>query len=296
MAVATLTLALLVAAAAPVSAGGIAHTNCDNEGCDATASSSRERTNSGGHRRASSPLTCQYRKLDVPPDAVFYRPDGSPLEVDGTGRWFERDCVDARDLATIQSRYANGGDEISRTMALVDSVRAVQRQPLYLRPAVIPDLVEEARSRLEFPVLNPKFAPASPWTFVNYPTALWLDGDLTAARSASAEVPGVRVVVSATVTEVRWETGDGGVEVCRSGGRAPDSRVPGDHGDCSHVWAVPSIGQPGGFPVGATVFWRVVWSVDGAPGGGDLGVIPQRSPGLRVPVAEIQIVNTPTGN
>ena len=46
--------------------------------------------------------------------------------------------------------------------------------------------LEEARSRLVFPPLTPRFAPAAPWTFVNYPTALWLDGDTATPRLSQA--------------------------------------------------------------------------------------------------------------
>lgn len=292
---AAIVLLLLAGWAPAAEAGRKADTRCDGDGCEATAGSQADGWRGTPKKgRTPNPVTCRYRNLGLASDFVLRRPDGSVVPTDGTGQWYERQCVDAGELAKINENYGGSQDEASRILGLQQQLQAIQRQPVYLRSKPdVPALAEEARSRLVFPPLTPRFAPAAPWTFVNYPTALWLDGDVASPRSATAEVPGVRVSVTATVERVQWETGDGGTETCSGPGRAPDPTRPGDEGDCTHAWSWPSAGQSGGaYQATATVFWRVVWQAEGAPGGGDLGLVPQRSQPLAVPVAEIQILNT----
>lgn len=285
--------ALLIGSASPVHARGVADTACDNDGCDATAKSSNGGWRSPNRGRGSNPITCRYKNLDLDPQYALVKPDGSVVQGDGTGQWFERQCVDSRELAKIDDAIGPNADEATKIAAVMQQVRAVQRQPVYIRSRQIPELIDEAKSRLQFPPMTPRSSPSSPWTYVSYPTALWLEGDAS-PRTATAEVPGVRVTVSATLEELRWETGDGAVEVCPGPGRAPDPNVPGDHGDCSHVWSWPSSGQPdSAYQVAATAMWRVTWTAEGAPGGGDLGLIPQRSAPVAVRVAEIQTLNIP---
>jgi hypothetical protein len=265
---------------------------CDEVGCEAGAST--EGDGGGAHRHAhGSPVSCSYYRLDVPDGVVLTRPDGSPIPADGPGRWFEKACVDARQTAEINAAFPDLNDPVSNTLAFREIVRAVDRTPVFLRTADTPSLIEEARSRLTFPDAQPRFSPSSPWTFANHPTALWLDGTLT-PTSATAEVPGLRVTVSAAAERVDWDTGDGKVVTCPAPGRPPNPNVPGDRGDCVHVWTWPSAGRSGGaYPVTATVFWHVTWATEGAPGGGDLGTVPRRTTTVMVPVAEIQAVNVP---
>lgn len=282
-------------------AGGLAHSECAGDGCEATATNTRGAARVRGKRKAGTrwvnPVTCRYRNLDVPADVAVFGPDGSRIEADGTGRWVERTCVDAGQFQAIRDDYSNPSDPIASQLRLRDGLRVVQQRAIYVRPRAALDLLDEARSRLSFPPLRPRFAPASPWTFVYLPTSLWMDGDALRARSVTAEVPGVRVVLTAEPEEVHWETGDGQVVVCPTPIRPPDPNVPGDRGSCSHTWSWPSTGPDGStdsaYEVRATVMWHVTWTAEGAPGGGDLGIIPQRSGVLRVPVAEIQIVNAP---
>ncbi|HZQ78541.1 MAG TPA: hypothetical protein VFE55_14495 [Acidimicrobiia bacterium] len=286
-----LTCALLLIPRTPAHARGVADTVCDNDGCDATATSSHDGWQGTNRQYGSNPITCRYKNMGLDPQYTLIRPDGSVVQGDGTGQWFERQCVDSRELAKIDDAVGPNADEASKITAIMQQVQAVQRQPVYIRNRQVPELIDEARSRLVFPLLTPRSSPASPWTYVNYPTALWLDGDAS-SRTATAEAPGVRVTVSATLEEVRWETGDGAVEVCRGPGRPPDPNVSGDHGDCSHVWSWPSSGQPqSAYQVTATSLWRVTWTAEGAPGGGDLGLVPQRSVPVAVRVAEIQTLN-----
>ena len=292
---AALALAALGALTHPAAADRRADTTCAGDGCEAIARSGGPARRHGGRSKKPSPVTCKYKNMRLDPTHTMLRPDGSTVQGDGTGQWYERQCVDARDLAQIEEARGANPDETAQIFGLMDGLHAIQRQPVYIRNRTVPDLVEEARSRLHFPAATPRFSPASPWTFVNYPTALWLDGDFAAPRSATAETPEVRVTVTATPEEVHWDTGDRETVVCPGPGRAPDPSAPRDHGGCSHIYTWPSAGQPdGGYQATATVFWRVSWTAEGAPGGGDLGLIPQRLQPVRIPVAEVQALNTPT--
>jgi hypothetical protein len=286
-------IALVATLAGPAAADRRADTTCAGDGCEATAEN-HEPAHYGAHSKTPSPVTCRYKNMGIDPNATMLRPDGSAITADGTGQWFERQCVDARDLARINDAAGPNPDEITHVFSIMEQLQAVQRQPVYIRTRQVPELIDEARSRLQFPILTPRFSPSSPWTFVNFPTSLWLDGD-SSPNSSAAEVPGVRVTVTATLEQVRWETGDGATEVCAGPGHAPTPNTQSGDSECSHRWSWPSTGQPGdAYEVTATAMWSVSWTAEGAPGGGDLGLIPQRSQPIPVPVAEIQMLNTPT--
>ncbi|HVW35148.1 MAG TPA: hypothetical protein VHL53_21625 [Acidimicrobiia bacterium] len=293
---AALAFTLLAAAAGPALADRRADTTCAGDGCEATARGDQPGHRYGGRSKSASPITCQYKNMRLDPTYTMLRPDGSTVQGDGTGQWYERQCFDTGELARIAEAAGPNPDDFTAITTVMEQLQAINRQPVYLHTREIPSLVEEARSKLVFPPATPRFAPSGPWTFVNYPTALWLDGDLTSPRIATAEAPGVRVTVTATPEQVQWDTGDGDTVVCAGPGRAPDPSNRSDHGDCSHVWSWPSAGQPdGAYRTTATVFWHVTWTAEGAPGGGDLGLVPQRSQPVRIPVAEVQALNTPTG-
>lgn len=265
---------------------------CDDVGCEAGASTE---TGGGGRKRArsSNPVTCSYYRLDVPDGTVLTRSDGSPILAEGPGRWFEKVCVDARETAAIQAAFPDRTDPITDTLAVQSIVRSPDRTPVFIPTADAPALIDEARSRLTFPDPQPRFSPSSPWTFVNHPTALWLDGGIQ-PTSAAAEVPGLRVTVTAEPSRIEWDTADGAVVSCPAPGRPRDPNVAEDRGDCVHAWTWPSVEGPNGaYAVTATVYWHVTWKSEGAPGGGDLGTIPRRTRTVMVPVAEIQAVNVP---
>lgn len=264
---------------------------CDDAGCEAGART--EDTRSRRRRwRGPNPVICRYYHLDVPEGVVLTRPDGSPIPADGPGRWFEKVCVDARQIAAVDTAFPDRADPVMETLAFQQILRAPDRTPVFLTTQT-PVLVQEALSRLTFPDAEPRFSPSSPWTFANHPTALWLDG-MAGATSTTAEVPGVRVTVTATPEWVEWDTGDGELLSCPAPGRPPDPGLPGDRGDCVHIWSWPSTGRSGGaFAVSATVHWHVTWTAEGTPGGGDLGTVPRRTNTVMVPVAEIQAVNIP---
>lgn len=291
------TVAAIVAAALllptpPAGARTLTDRHCDNAGCEAVAGVERTATGPGGRsRRKPSTRTCQYVPMDLPPTASVVRPDGTTVTGDESGRWVEQVCSDRSELNDVAAQYP-GTDPINDVRRLQQSLNLIDRRALFVRPANITALVDEARSRLSFPTLHPRHAPAQPWTFVNYPTDLWLDGGPFPDQSATAEVPGVRVTVHVEAQSIRWDTGDGASFDCDPGA-GPPTAGPSSRPGCRHTWTWPSVGQPNhAYPVTATVLWHATWTVDGAPGGGDLGVIPQRSDVMPVSVAEIQILNT----
>ena len=266
--------------------------HCDNAGCEAVAGVDSARSGAATHkRRKPSTRTCQYLPMELDPTASIVRPDGTTITGDGNGRWVEQVCSDRSELADVEAQYP-GSDPIDVTRRLQQSLDLIDRRALFVRPGNLTSLVDEARSRLSFPTLHPRYAPAQPWTFVNHPTDLWLDGGPFPQQSATAEVPGVKVTVTVEPQSIRWDTGDGAVMDCGPAA-GPPTASSGTPPLCRHTWTWPSAGEPNhAYPVTATVLWHATWTVDGAPGGGDLGVIPQRSDPMPVGVAEIQILNT----
>ncbi|MGH9283320.1 MAG: hypothetical protein ACRD0S_10350, partial [Acidimicrobiales bacterium] len=67
-----------------------------------------------------------------------------------------------------------------------------------------------------------------------------------------------------------------------------DPTIPDDTQatDCSHTYT-----RTGDFLVTARTDWHVTWSVDGAPGGGDLGIVSRSTPPAPVRVGEVQALN-----
>ena len=159
---AALVFALLAALAHPAAADRRADTTCAGDGCEATARSGEPARRHGGRSKQQSPVTCKYKNMRLDPTYTMLRPDGSVIQGDGTGQWYERQCVDARDLAQIEEARGPNPDETARIFSIMDGLHAIRRQPVYIQNRTVPDLVEEARSRLAFPAPTPRFSPASP--------------------------------------------------------------------------------------------------------------------------------------
>ena len=112
-----------------------------------------------------------------------------------------------------------------------------------------------------------------------------------------ATVPGVSVTVVARPEAVIWSLGDGTVVTCDGPGLAFDSTIPAtaQTPTCSHTFTRSSASRPGSaFEASVTVRWRASWTVTGAAGGGDLGVI-ERTAAFPIRVGEVQAINTPAG-
>ncbi|MGH9157817.1 MAG: hypothetical protein ACRD1K_18725, partial [Acidimicrobiales bacterium] len=220
-------------------------------------------------RRAPSRWRCTYNPIDLAPDVAVYEEDGTPIIVDGTGRWLAKECVD--------------GD--ARTGKMV-----------YVKPRDPVEVRQEAFEHLELPTpqinMNPQ--PDADQV-VTIRTFLWTDKDLWQPQESTVSVPGVSVTVRAVPDRLEWDMGTGATErvVCWGPGSPWNPAAPEGDQDtsCSFVYRRSSAAQPGQrYPVTATLFWRVSWAVAGAAGGGSLGVVP-RSTSTSVRVVEVQTVN-----
>ena len=184
-------------------------------------------------------IECTYTPVDIPADAQVYDADGSPIIVDGTGTWWEKACDDIYQLFT--------------TTTLVYFTHNPEQ------------LAQEARSRLVLPTVGVRTSPAGR-TYVNAETWLWIDGATWRPVSASAEVPGLAVTVTATPVGVVWSTGDGHTVACDGPGTP---YRPGDRPACAHVYRTRSDHAQGGeYTVTASVQWAVSWTQMGDTTGG----------------------------
>ena len=93
-------------------------------------------------------------------------------------------------------------------------------------------------------------------------------------RSESASAAGVTATVTASPTQVRWDTGDGGVETCRGPGTPYDTSRPPEaqSTSCSHTYTSTT----GALTITATQSWHVTYTATNGQSG-DLGVVSRTS-------------------
>ena len=199
---------------------------------------------------------CIYTPLPMSATDSVVDVDGSVIQGDGTGGWYEKVC-------------ANGTDYWG----------AVYVRPRQINPE---ELAAEARRYLALPAPVPVFSPADE-QIVNVPTWMAIDSAVWQPLQSTVSVPGVSVTVTAQPDEVDWDMGDGARLTCRA---ARDPRA------CTHTYQWPSVGQPdSAYRVTATVVWHASWTVTGAAGGGDLGTL-SRTVTVPLRVGELQALNT----
>ena len=240
--------------------GGAAHT--DDAGIAHEAHTDSGSTAGGKSARRQ----CTYTPLSIAGDEALLDVDGSHIEVDGTGFWYEKWC---------EGNVFIGAVYISR------------RDPT--------DLIEEARRHLALPLPDPTTSPELD-QIVNLPTWLWLDAGWRTLTS-TASVPGVSVTVRAAPEVAIWTMGDGAQVVCDGPGTPYNFALPpnGQSSNCTHTYPRSSASQPDArYRASVTVQWRASWSVSGFAGGGDLGTI-DRTTAFSVRVGEVQALNTPAG-
>ncbi|MFC7326856.1 hypothetical protein [Marinactinospora rubrisoli] len=180
-----------------------------------------------------------------------------------------------------------------------DSIDYSGGQPEEGQPPVNPErLIQEAMGSFEVP--SPEIATSpgagSP-VLVRTPLWLWLDPESWEPATATAEIPGWSLSLTATPTQVKWIMGDGTELVCDGPGTPfdpqrhdPESESP----DCGHVYERSSVGEPGEtFTVRAEISWGIDWdSSDG--GGGEMAPITTSSE-IDLRVQESQSLVTDTG-
>jgi hypothetical protein len=273
--------AILIGAARPAAAGGAggAYTGgvvlpgpssgayTDTSGAGSSAANDGEPGEAGGHR-SSRPSRCTYEYVDAADQDTAERMWGpSP---GGPGSWGRKICY----------------DDLNRSSATIVWL------PRRADPRAMADRAEQY---LPLPAPQISTSPAADHLLVvGLPTWLWVDPSSWKPLSSTVSVTGVTVTVTAVPERVVWQTGDGQTVVCRGPSRAYDPAIPDEQQstDCSHVYRQTSETAPGhAFQLTATTEWRVSWTVSGATGGGDLGVVRRTSAPVPVRVGEVQTVN-----
>jgi hypothetical protein len=152
-----------------------------------------------------------------------------------------------------------------------------------------------AQARESVPIANPGINTSpdrSDRLIVQMRTWLWLDETWWRPYTATASAGRVAATVTATPTEARWSTGDGGTERCIGPGTRWRPGTDEDATDCSYIYRHSSAGQPhDSFTLTATVEFAVTWTTNAPGGGGTLAPI-ERSESVQVQVGEIQAVET----
>lgn len=247
----------------------------DGEGIGAKATDPGEegasaKRHTGGRRSCTyAPLS---REDSMAADFLHTRDQGLPAHTDG-GSWYSKICVDDQGNST-------------------GTVRWFWRPPSGPSPAEV--LAQEVLRYMRIPLppisMNP---PPERDQLVRLPVWLWVDPGSWSPVATSASAGGVTVTVRAEPQRIVWDMGNGDTVACGPGTPYVAARPPeGQSSDCSYAYAHSSASRPGGhYQVTATAEWHATWTVVGAPGGGDLGVI-QRASAVSLSVAEAQAINT----
>jgi hypothetical protein len=148
-----------------------------------------------------------------------------------------------------------------------------------------------AEIRLRAPDLQIKPDPNGAG-LVGLPVWLWVEKapETWGPISNDAEERGLRVDITASVTNLTFDVGDGSPPInCPSGGTPYPRGATGPSPDCGHVFTKSSRQQPGQkFTVTATTTWTVQWTSSG----GESGTIgPEtREATVGVRINELQVV------
>jgi hypothetical protein len=209
---------------------------------------------------------------------------GPPPGVTTPGSWFSILCTNAGGGTTTTNLW------ISNTPGAPPAAPAVDPYAVAL----------QAENSLNLPSPTIGFNPPTN-AVVNLPTWLWVDAALWHPNVVSATVGTVTATATATPTSVTWNLGDGGSLVCAGPGTAYRTDLPSSaqQTSCSYVYQMTSLGQPspdgnpndGAFRISATVAWQVVWTAQGAPGGGNLPALTTNS-AANLRVEQVESVNS----
>ena len=170
-------------------------------------------------------------------------------------------------------------------------------QSILSEAQLLDDLLDRARGVVPEPV--PEFWPfetLTRWTWVRWPSYVWLDPAQTVPRVVSASTPGISVSAVVTASAMRVDLGDGQKLDCPGVTRRPsDAEILGEAGTsavgaCSFEYPRSSFGQPNDkYQARVDVVWRIAWtSTTGAS-----GVFPAMttSAPVEIAVGKIQAIN-----
>lgn len=260
-------LACIVVAASPAGADGAGGAVTDDSGIDygvIAGDRGGSGPNPGRRGGSSSGPTCTYRLMGGPENFPVYDLDGTLIEVEAGGAWYEKTC----DGVFVGAVYLRGA-------------------PNAVDPA---DVAAGVLRRMTIPVPEVVLSPAGEQV-VNLPSWLWIAN--WEQLTGTASVGGVTVRVTARPSSARWSFGDGTALSCAPG--VPWSPDADAARACTHTWKRSSASQPAErYTLGVSVTWSATYSVTGGAGGGALPSI-SRTSTLPVRVAEVQAVNDRVG-
>ncbi len=247
----------------------------------------------GGGSGGTSPVTCTYQPIPVvaspspPPDVTGNSQQTTPTT---PGTWAYETC-----------RYSDG--------SLAGPIAAVflPSGGTAVSPA---QLLLTAKSHLGLPAPQVQLSPATDvWQYVQMPTWAWVPKSTWVPLSSTTSAGAVSVTVVATPIRLAFAyqvKGDGttapatcnGPGTPYSDGLAasenPQRAVLAASPDCGWTWHQSSADTPDQkYAVSAHTVYHAVWTIRGAPGGGDLGELRGLNTVVRVTVGEIQALNTP---
>lgn len=274
---------VLLALPSPVLANAGGHVNVGENAVDSIARN--EETRQPSPKRSSRRKSACKWTLMEPAMAAELQAGGGYSEADGI--WAEPEWIPPAapgDWYWVDCAWGERTPRFVRDRAAVSPAR----------------LAHQAQRRLD---LEPPVIELRPGEqamhYVHSQTLLGI-GDWEPRQSA-VSVPGVTVTVDAVPQRLVWRIEDGTYDSSGAANTFPvecagppsalkeSAGAVGAKAACEHTWTRPSsISRDGKFGLTAVVQYRVTWTVDGAPGGGDLGLVESAPAHVRVVVSEIQ--------
>lgn len=255
----------LAVLAPSASADGMGGADVDDSGIDygiITTGGNSGGSTSGGD--SGTGPTCTYRLMGGPENFPVYDTDGTLIEVQAGGAWYEKTC----DGAFVGAVYLTATPETVNPATLAAGV---------LR-------------RMTIPLPDVSLSPAVD-QIVNLPSWLWISN--WAPLTGSATLGGVTVTVTAQPSTARWVFGDGNTSTCAPGVEWSPDANPAEA--CTHTWAKSSAAEPSdSYRLRLAVNWTASYTVSGGAGGGTLPPL-TRTAELPVRVAEVQAINDHVG-
>ncbi|MEY9887695.1 hypothetical protein ABIA31_001324 [Catenulispora sp. MAP5-51] len=245
------------------------------------ASESGQTVYVSAHQAATSPKAASSRGGVPVHDCALVPDPSSGVQRSGgssgaAGSWYQWRCKDTADQQNLTPIPKN------------------DLETWVPRPAMSPrDVAQEALKEIHLsaPAMNTSPRDGAP-QWVNFPVFLWTDARDWHPLSATAKVPGIQVLATATPESLTWDMGDGSVVTCTGPGTPFTDSTPAASvsPDCGYLYRRASDAEPGGeFTVRVTEAWRVTWV-----GGGQSGTLPDltTTSSIAVRVAESQALVT----
>lgn len=184
---------------------------------------------------------------------------------DETSTWYRQEC------------YFPDSGEVYGDLLEVQEFDAVSPQTLAL--VAIDDVLAE------IPTQTIETSPDGE-AMVAIDTWFWVDGVPSEGETATASVPGITVVASATPGGVNYDLGDGTTLECTGTG-TPYS--PGATSDCTHQYQTAGV-----YPITSTILWTGTYTVNGQ-GPFPIETAVARTATFDLVVNEAQAINTGSG-